>query len=83
MQTIAVVNGGLHYLHLFPAREFQGKLGALLGNYHRAVTESLNQLRAHVGQSNGLVVWKTVNNVCDSGYQGAYKSALAHLRTQP
>jgi hypothetical protein len=75
---IVIVGGGLHYLHAFPMRSFEGKLGALLGDYQAKMKESLDVLRAHVGPR-GLVVWKTVGVVCESKYTGEYKLAISRI----
>ena len=80
--SVVVVNGGLHYLHVFPIRAYEGtqaKLGILLGDYQKRAEESLKHLRARVGPS-GLVVYKTVNNVCESRYMGDYAEAVERIR---
>jgi hypothetical protein len=76
---VVVVNGGLHYLHLFPSRPFEGRLGAMLGSYLKHVEAALAVLRKHVGPE-GLVIWKTVSDVCDEKYDKEYSAVLRIYR---
>jgi hypothetical protein len=80
LPVIAIVTGGLHYLHLFPARPFEGRLRMLLGNYRKELATSLDALREHIGPK-GLVIWKTVNNICDGKYDGHYAETLSRIRS--
>jgi hypothetical protein len=76
--NIVVVNGGLHYLHLYPARKFENKCGALLGQIREAMNALMAVLRAHL-EPTGLVVWKTTNDICDAKYDANYKKTLSDL----
>jgi hypothetical protein len=78
-ESIVVLHGGLHYLHLFPARGFEGLLGLNLGKYLERVQQTVDAIRKVVGPS-GLVVWSTIGNVCADKYTGRYGDFLSYIK---
>jgi hypothetical protein len=79
LNTVFVVHAALHYLHLYPARGFEGMNGLTLGHYYDNVVNTLNQIREYLGPGS-LVIWATTGNVCDEHYEGEYAKTLAKLK---
>lgn len=77
---IVVITGGMHYLHMYPVRQYDAKdpsKSLILGNYEKELNDSIYKLRQYLGKGK-LVIWKTVNDICDDLYIGDYKQAIAN-----
>jgi len=72
---IVIISGGLHYLHLYPIRKYLNNFGLILGHYEQEMNDAILKLRQYLGKGK-LVIWKTVNDICDDLYVGDYKQVL-------
>ena len=77
---VIVLNAGLWFLHLLPARAFKNDCAAWLAVNHFAVTRAvLETLLSRTRARGTLVVWRTTTPVFTSHFTGAYSNAVQNM----
>lgn len=78
---VIVLNAGLWFTHLMPARAFKNDCAAWLAVNHFAVTRAvLETLLARTRARGTLVVWRTTTPVFTSRFHGAHIKAAQNIR---
>ena len=77
---VIVLNAGLWFTHLLPARGFKNDCAAWLAVNHFAVTRAVLQTLLSRTRARGtLVVWRTTTPVLTSRFTGAYTDAVQNI----
>lgn len=77
---VIVLNAGLWFTHLLPARGFKNDCAAWLAVNHFAVTRAVLQTLLSRTRARGtLVVWRTTTPVLTSRFTGAYTVAVQNI----
>lgn len=77
---VIVLNAGLWFTHLLPARAFKNDCAAWLAVNHFAVTRAvLETLLSRTRARGTFVVWRTTTPVFTSRFTGAYTNAAQNI----